>query len=292
MDREAFVLANRLVGNPDGAAGLECTLIGAAHRVHRRAAGRGHRRRHGVDAQRRAGAALGGLPRQARATCSSSGPPRSGRARLPGDRAAASTRRPRWARARPTCAAGWAASRAARCARATGCRWARAGRARPRRRAGPGARARRTAAEPDRPRWCWDPQDDRFTAARHRGVPRRARTRCCPRATGWARGSRAPLIEHTRGHDIISDGVAARRDPGHRRRPAHRAAGRPAVHRRVHQDRTVCSFDIGRIGQVKPGQRLRFRRVTVAEAHAMLRQSRRSAGRGHRMDQDQGGTPP
>ena len=28
MDREAFVLANRLVGNPDGAAGLECTLMG------------------------------------------------------------------------------------------------------------------------------------------------------------------------------------------------------------------------------------------------------------------------
>ena len=28
VDREAFVLANRLVGNPDEAAGLECTLMG------------------------------------------------------------------------------------------------------------------------------------------------------------------------------------------------------------------------------------------------------------------------
>ena len=28
MDREAFVLGNRLVGNTDAAAGLECTLIG------------------------------------------------------------------------------------------------------------------------------------------------------------------------------------------------------------------------------------------------------------------------
>ena len=28
VDRDAFVLANRLVGNPDGAAGLECTLLG------------------------------------------------------------------------------------------------------------------------------------------------------------------------------------------------------------------------------------------------------------------------
>jgi urea carboxylase len=28
MDRDAFVLANRLVGNDDNAAGLECTLMG------------------------------------------------------------------------------------------------------------------------------------------------------------------------------------------------------------------------------------------------------------------------
>jgi len=28
MDRDAFVLGNRLVGNLDGAAGLECTLVG------------------------------------------------------------------------------------------------------------------------------------------------------------------------------------------------------------------------------------------------------------------------
>jgi len=28
MDREAFLLANRLVGNADDAAALECTLIG------------------------------------------------------------------------------------------------------------------------------------------------------------------------------------------------------------------------------------------------------------------------
>jgi allophanate hydrolase subunit 2 len=39
---------------------------------------------------------------------------------------------------------------------------------------------------------------------------------------------------------------------------------------------TVCSFDIARLAQVKPGGRLRFRRVTVAEAHAMLRQSLRA----------------
>ena len=38
---------------------------------------------------------------------------------------------------------------------------------------------------------------------------------------------------------------------------------------------TVCSFDIGRVGQVKPGRRLRFRAVTVPEAHALLREERR-----------------
>jgi len=34
---------------------------------------------------------------------------------------------------------------------------------------------------------------------------------------------------------------------------------------------TVCSFDIGRVGQVKPGQRLSFKQVTVAEAHELGR---------------------
>jgi allophanate hydrolase subunit 2 len=34
---------------------------------------------------------------------------------------------------------------------------------------------------------------------------------------------------------------------------------------------TVCSFDIGRVGQLKPGQRLRFRRVDPAQAHGELR---------------------
>jgi allophanate hydrolase subunit 2 len=34
---------------------------------------------------------------------------------------------------------------------------------------------------------------------------------------------------------------------------------------------TVASFDIGRLGQVKPGQRVRFRAVDVAEAHRLRR---------------------
>ncbi len=34
LDRDAFILANRLVGNPDTAAGLECTLTGPALEFH------------------------------------------------------------------------------------------------------------------------------------------------------------------------------------------------------------------------------------------------------------------
>jgi allophanate hydrolase subunit 2 len=33
----------------------------------------------------------------------------------------------------------------------------------------------------------------------------------------------------------------------------------------------VCSFDIARVGQVKPGQRLRFRAIELADAHRLLR---------------------
>jgi allophanate hydrolase subunit 2 len=87
---------------------------------------------------------------------------------------------------------------------------------------------------------------------------------------------KGPFIEHTRGHDIISDGVpmGAVQVIGE---------GQPIVLLADRQSAggytkiaTVCSFDLGRIGQVKPGGRLRFRRVTVAEAHAMLRDSRRA----------------
>ena len=32
----------------------------------------------------------------------------------------------------------------------------------------------------------------------------------------------------------------------------------------------VCSYEIGRVGQMKPGQKLRFKQVSVSEAHAGL----------------------
>jgi allophanate hydrolase subunit 2 len=85
---------------------------------------------------------------------------------------------------------------------------------------------------------------------------------------------KGPFIEHARGHDIISDGVALGGIQVI-------GDGQPIVLLVDRQSTggytkiaTVCSFDIGRIGQVKPGQRLHFRKVTVAEAHAELRARR------------------
>jgi biotin-dependent carboxylase-like uncharacterized protein len=80
-----------------------------------------------------------------------------------------------------------------------------------------------------------------------------------------------PRIAHARGHDIISDGIAlgAIQVPGD---------GQPIVLLVDRQSTggytkiaTVGSFDIGRIGQVKPGQRVRFRAVDIAEAHRLRR---------------------
>ena len=83
---------------------------------------------------------------------------------------------------------------------------------------------------------------------------------------------RGPRVAHTRGHDIISDGIAlgSIQVPGD---------GQPIALLVDRQSTggytkvaTVCSFDIGRLGQVKPGHRLRFRAIDVAEAHGALRQ--------------------
>jgi allophanate hydrolase subunit 2 len=82
---------------------------------------------------------------------------------------------------------------------------------------------------------------------------------------------RGPRIAHARGHDIISDGIAlgSIQVPGD---------GQPIVLLVDRQSTggytklaTVCSFDIGRIGQVKPGQRVRFQAIEIAEAHRLRR---------------------
>jgi len=82
---------------------------------------------------------------------------------------------------------------------------------------------------------------------------------------------KGPRIEHARGHDIISDGIAlgSLQVPGD---------GQPIALLVDRQSTggytkiaTIGSFDIGRLGQVKPGQRLRFRAIGLAEAHRLLR---------------------
>ena len=85
---------------------------------------------------------------------------------------------------------------------------------------------------------------------------------------------RGPKVTYSRGHDIISDGIplGGIQVVGD---------GQPIVLLVDRQSTggytkiaTVCSFDIGRVGQVRPGQRLGFREVSVDSAHALLREAR------------------
>ena len=117
------------------------------------------------------------------------------------------------------------------------------------------------------------PQDDRFTAAGI-GAFLEGPYEMLQQADRMGARLRGPRIEHARGHDIVSDGVALGGIQVI-------GEGQPIVLLVDRQSTggytkiaTVCSFDIGRVGQVKPGQRLRFRRVTVGEAHAILRSRR------------------
>jgi biotin-dependent carboxylase-like uncharacterized protein len=83
---------------------------------------------------------------------------------------------------------------------------------------------------------------------------------------------RGPRIAHARGHDIISDGIAlgSVQVPGD---------GQPIILLVDRQSTggytkiaTVCSFDIDRVGQLRPGARVRFEAVTLAEAHRRRRE--------------------
>jgi len=117
------------------------------------------------------------------------------------------------------------------------------------------------------------PQDDRFTP---RGIAAflEGTYEMLPQSDRMGARLRGPVIEHRAGHDIISDGIplGGIQVVGD---------GQPIVLLVDRQSTggytkiaTVCSFEIGRIGQLKPGQRVRFRRVTVAEAHGELRARR------------------
>ena len=116
------------------------------------------------------------------------------------------------------------------------------------------------------------PQADRFSAAGMTTFLSNA-YEMLPQSDRMGARLRGPRIEHVRGHDIISDGIplGGVQVPGD---------GQPIVLLVDRQSTggytkiaTVCSIDVGRVGQVKPGQRLRFRAIDVAEAHRLLREA-------------------
>jgi len=116
------------------------------------------------------------------------------------------------------------------------------------------------------------PQDDRFTEAGI-GALLGGPYEMLPQSDRMGARLRGPRIEHARGHDIISDGIAlgSIQVPGD---------GQPIVLLADRQSTggytkvaTVCSCDVGRLGQVRPGQSLRFEAVSVAQAHRLLRES-------------------
>ncbi len=117
------------------------------------------------------------------------------------------------------------------------------------------------------------PQADRFTPegiARFLGEPYEV----TPQSDRMGARLQGPAIAHARGHDIVSDGIplGGIQVVGD---------GQPIVLLVDRQSTggytkvaAVCSFDVGKVGQAKPRQRLRFRALGVAEAHALLKQER------------------
>ena len=270
LDQDAFLLANRLVGNPDGAAGLECTVIGpriefAADRL---IAVTGADMAPTVNGA--AAPAWQAVPVKA-GDVLRFGPARAGvRAYLA---VAGGLETPVVLGSRSTYVRGRLGGLGGRALR-KGDRLplGAAGPARPRRlRPGqaPVYGSEATVAV------ILGPQDDRFTPA---GIAAflEGPYDLLPQSDRMGVRLKGPFIEHIRGHDIVSDGVpmGGIQVIGE---------GQPIVLLADRQSAggytkiaTVCSFDLGRIAQLKPGGRLSFRRVTVAEAHAMLRDSRRA----------------
>jgi biotin-dependent carboxylase-like uncharacterized protein len=113
------------------------------------------------------------------------------------------------------------------------------------------------------------PQDDRFT---EEGIAALLGSdyEMLPQSDRMGARFKGPRIGHRRGHDIVSDGIAlgSIQVPGD---------GQPIALLVDRQSTggytkvaTVCSFDIGRLGQVKPGQRVRFEALALADAQREL----------------------
>ena len=113
------------------------------------------------------------------------------------------------------------------------------------------------------------PQADRFTAAGVDTFLGSAYT-VLPQSDRMGMRLEGSHIEHVQGADIVSDGIAlgAVQVPGD---------GQPLVLLADRQSTggytkiaTVCSFDIGRVGQLRPGQSVRFEQIAIEDAHRLL----------------------
>jgi len=268
LDVAAFILANRLAGNPDGAAGLECTLSGPRFRVLAPCA-----------------IAVTG----ADMPVSVNGAAMAGASTVlleAGDRVRIGSAR---AGLRAYVAFGGGldvplrlGSRATYLRGRLGGLEGRALRKGDRLRTLPAQLpAVRTIAPQALPaygdeahvRVVLGPQADRFTAA---GIAAflGGDYRLLPQSDRMGARLEGPPIAHANGHDIVSDGIAA----GSVQVPGN---GQPIVLLVDRQSTggytkiaTVCSFDLGRVGQLRPGQRLRFEAIEVTQAHERLREWR------------------
>jgi biotin-dependent carboxylase-like uncharacterized protein len=275
MDRDSFVLANRLVGNADGAAALECALVGPrfsvdapcaiavtgaamAVTVNKAAVDRWATIHLANGDEVRVGPAKAGLRGYIAFSGGIDVPLVLGsrstytRGRLGGVQGRAL--------AKGDAVAVFPAPLPAR---------------------------RRVVAPPEAPaadeitvRVVLGPEADRFTAAGvatflgHAYEMQQQSDRMGARFKG-------PRIEHARGHDIVSNGIAlgSVQVPGD---------GQPIVLLVDRQSAggytkiaTVCSFEIGRLAQVKPGRHVRFQAVGVGEAQRLAR-DHRTAFEGYR----------
>ena len=266
MDRAAFVVANRLVGNPDAAAALECTIKGPRLEVRQTAvvAVTGATMGFSVNGQEAAAWT---------AVCVRPGDVLGFQMASAGCRAYLAV-------------AGGIDVPLALGSRATylrgrlgglGGRGLQKGDALPVGAPPPGAREGRTVLPALRPvypaerecRVILGPQDDRFTPEGIRAFLEGPYD-VTPQADRMGYRLKGPEIAHARGHDIVSDGIplGGIQVPGE---------GQPIV---LLVDRqttggytkiaTVIGADIGAIGQTRPGHRVRFREVTLEEAHAAL----------------------
>jgi len=267
MDRAAFVIANRLVGNDDGAAALECTIKGPR-----------------LEVRQAAVVAVAGAP-MGFTVNGQEAPPWTAVGVRPGDvlgfhMASAGCRA-------YLAVAGGIDVPLVLGSRATYLRGrlgGLGGRALQKGDALPvgvpaggplhGGRTVPAALRPAYPaerecRVILGPQDDRFTPDGIRAFFEGPYD-VTPQADRMGYRLKGPTITHARGHDIVSDGIplGGIQVPGE---------GQPIVLLADRQTTggytkiaTVIGVDIGAIGQTRPGQRIRFRQVTLAEAHAAL----------------------